>query len=163
MVHSRRVVSRRAHRHMVPSRRFPPRVSCPWQPSTHERPTDRPIMDKDKLFQLLDGFKVETPSWGYADTGTRFGKFLQPAAASTVDEKLADAGIVHKYTGCCPTVALHVLWDFSMGVDATETAEVAKKNGVRIGSINPNLFQDQMYKFGSAASPNEDARHHAGR
>jgi len=120
-------------------------------------------MDREQLFGLLDEFKIETPSWGYADTGTRFGKFLQPAAASTVDEKLADAGIVHKYTGCCPTVAVHVLWDFSVGVDATQTAQIAEKNGVRIGSINPNLFQDQVYKFGSATSPDERARHHASR
>jgi len=118
-------------------------------------------MDKDKLFQLLDDFKIETPSWGYADTGTRFGKFLQAAAASTIEEKLQDAGIVHKYTGCCPTVAVHVLWDFTVGVDAGATASVAEKNGVRIGAINPNLFQDQIYKFGSACSPDERARQHA--
>ena len=118
-------------------------------------------MDKDKLFQLLDDFKIETPSWGYADTGTRFGKFLQAAAASTIEEKLQDAGIVHKYTGCCPTVAVHVLWDFTVGVDASATASVAEKNGVRIGAINPNLFQDQIYKFGSACSPDERARQHA--
>ena len=118
-------------------------------------------MDKDRLFQLLDDFKIETPSWGYADTGTRFGKFLQAAAASTIEEKLQDAGIVHKYTGCCPTVAVHVLWDFTVGVDASATASVAEKNGVRIGAINPNLFQDQIYKFGSACSPDERARQHA--
>jgi L-rhamnose isomerase/sugar isomerase len=120
-------------------------------------------MDQEKLFSLLNGFKIETPSWGYADTGTRFGKFLQAAAASTIDEKLADAGVVHKYTGCCPTVAVHVLWDFSMGVDATATAAIAKKHGVRIGSINPNFFQDQVYKFGSACNGDEDARQHAHR
>ncbi|HLL87874.1 MAG TPA: TIM barrel protein, partial [Tepidisphaeraceae bacterium] len=119
--------------------------------------------DRDQLFTHLDEFKIELPSWGFADTGTRFGKFLQPAAASTIDEKLADAGVVNKYTACCPTVAVHVLWDFKVGVNATETAAIAKKNGVRIGSINPNLFQDQVYKFGSAASPNEAARHHAHR
>jgi L-rhamnose isomerase/sugar isomerase len=120
-------------------------------------------MNPEKLFSLLDQFKIETPSWGYADTGTRFGKFLQPAAASTIDEKLADAGIVHRYTGCCPTVAVHVLWDFSMGVDATETAAIANKHGVRIGAINPNLFQDQVFKFGSVASADERAQHHAHR
>src|SRR5438034_10558692 len=98
-------------------------------------------MDRDQLFNLLDGFKIETPTWGFADTGTRFGKFLQPAAAGTIDEKLADAGTVHRYTGCCPTVAVHVLWDFSIGVDATATAGVATRHGVPIGSINPNLFQ----------------------
>jgi L-rhamnose isomerase/sugar isomerase len=86
-------------------------------------------VDREKLFTLLDEFKIETPSWGYADTGTRFGKFHQAAAASTIEEKLADAGTVHKYTGCCPTVAVHVLWDFSMGVDAQATAKAAEKHG----------------------------------
>jgi len=120
-------------------------------------------MNRDQLFSLLDEFKIETPTWGYADTGTRFGKFRQAAAASTIEEKLADAGVVNKFTGCCPTVAVHVLWDFSMGVDATATAKVAQKHGVRIGSVNPNLFEDQIYKFGSVCSPDERARQHAGR
>jgi L-rhamnose isomerase/sugar isomerase len=120
-------------------------------------------MEREKLFALLDQFNIETPSWGYSDTGTRFGKFLQPAAASTIDEKLADAGTVHHYTGCCPTVAVHVLWDFSMGVNATATADIARKHGVRIGSINPNFFQDQVYKFGSTCNGDEAARQHAHR
>jgi L-rhamnose isomerase/sugar isomerase len=120
-------------------------------------------MNHDQLFTRLDEFMIEVPSWGFADTGTRFGKFVQPAAASTIEEKLHDAGLVHRYTGCCPSVAVHVLWDFSVGVDASYTAEVAKKNGVRIGSINPNLFQDQVYKFGSACSSDENARNHAHR
>jgi len=120
-------------------------------------------MDRDQLLTLLDHFKIETPSWGYADTGTRFGKFHQSAAACTIDQKLADAGVVNKYTGCCPSVAVHVLWDFSMGADATEKEKVAEKHGVRIGSVNPTLFEDQIYKFGSACSPDERARQHAGR
>lgn len=121
------------------------------------------FMDTTRLFTLLDEFKIETPSWGYSDTGTRFGKFLQTAAASTIEEKLADAGTVHKYTGCCPTVAVHVLWDFKEGVDATQTAKVARDHGVKIGAINPNLFQDQIYKYGSVCSPNERAQHAAHR
>ena len=118
-------------------------------------------MNTDDLFRKLDGFQIETPSWGYADTGTRFGKFLQPAAASTIEEKLQDAGVVHQLTGCCPKVAVHVLWDFPEGGSVPVITAEAEKNGVRIGSINPNLFQDQIYKFGSAASPNPDARTHA--
>jgi L-rhamnose isomerase/sugar isomerase len=115
-------------------------------------------LERDKLFALLDEFAIETPSWGYADTGTRFGKFPQPAAASSIEEKLADAGTVHRYTGCCPTVAVHVLWDFKEGVDPNETSSIAAKNGVQVGSINPNLFQDAVYKYGSSASPNPEAR-----
>jgi L-rhamnose isomerase/sugar isomerase len=110
------------------------------------------------IFEKLDAFNIETPSWGYADTGTRFGKFLQPAAASTIEEKLQDAGVVHRHTGCCPTVAVHVLWDFKPGVDPVSVAKSATTNGVAIGSINPNLFQDQAYKFGSVCSPDAAAR-----
>jgi L-rhamnose isomerase/sugar isomerase len=120
-------------------------------------------MDREQLFSFLDQFKIETPSWGYADTGTRFGKFRQAAAACTIEEKIADAGVVNKFTGCCPTIAVHVAWDFSMGVDAMATAKVAEKHGMRIGSVNPTLFEDQIYKFGSVCSPEERARQHAGR
>lgn len=102
-----------------------------------------------KVLRALDAFKIETPSWGYADTGTRFGKFLQDAAAIDLNDKLADAGQVHRLTGCCPTVAVHVLWDFKPGQNPAEVAALAKKHGVKIGSINPNLFQDQIYKYGS--------------
>jgi L-rhamnose isomerase/sugar isomerase len=120
-------------------------------------------MERDELFALLDGFQIETPSWGYSDSGTRFGKFHQAAAASTIHEKIADAGAVHQYTGCCPSMAVHVLWDFSMGVDAAGTAELAKKHGIRLGAVNPNFFEDQVYKFGSVCSPDEAAQTHAHR
>lgn len=97
----------------------------------------------------LDSFAIETPSWGFADTGTRFGKFFQDAAAIDLADKLADAGHVHALTGCCPTVAVHVLWDFKPGEDPKAVARLARRHGVKIGSINPNLFQDQCYKWGS--------------
>ncbi|MAE66923.1 MAG: sugar isomerase [Phycisphaeraceae bacterium] len=112
----------------------------------------------NRLFKALDGFKIELPSWGFADTGTRFGKFFQDAAASTIDEKLHDAGLVHKLTGSCPNVAVHVLWDFTEGEDPRMTRRLARKHGVRIGSINPNVFQDLHYKLGSFCSPDAKAR-----
>lgn len=99
--------------------------------------------------EALDTFKVETPSWGFADTGTRFGKFFQDAAAIDMNDKLADAGQVHALTGCCPTVATHVQWDFTPGEDPAKVGRLARKHGIKIGAINPNLFQDQEYKWGS--------------
>ena len=69
----------------------------------------------ETIHRALDSFRIETPSWGYSDTGTRFGKFHQPASAIDLDDKLADAAHVHRLTGCCPTVATHVLWDFAPG------------------------------------------------
>ena len=102
--------------------------------------------------QALDRFAIELPSWGFANTGTRFGKFIQDAAATTTEEKLADAGQVHAFTGCCPTVAMHVKWDFPCD------KATAAKYGVAIGSINPNVFEDQIYKHGSLGNPDPAVR-----
>jgi L-rhamnose isomerase/sugar isomerase len=114
-----------------------------------------------RIFQALEAFRIEIPSWGFANTGTRFGKFLQPAAASTIEEKFSDAGEVHKITGICPTIALHVLWDFPKGIaSAKDTAALATRYGVQAGSINPNVFQDQIYKYGSFGSPDASVRSH---
>ncbi len=71
----------------------------------------------DRIAKALDRFSIELPSWGFANTGTRFGKFLQPAAATSIEEKFADAAKVHALTGVNPTLALHVEWDLPNGVD----------------------------------------------
>jgi len=107
----------------------------------------------------LSAFQIELPSWGFANTGTRFGKFLQPAAAGTTAEKFADAAQVHRWTGVCPTVALHVLWDLPGGNgDAAGIESLAAQYGLRAGSINPNTFQDQIYKYGSFGNPDPEVR-----
>src|SRR5215472_8394631 len=116
----------------------------------------------DKVFAALETFRIELPSWGFANTGTRFGKFIQAAAATTTEEKFSDAGQVHLLTGVCPTVALHVLWDCPDGVHNTQDIEIfASRYGVAPGSINPNLFQDQEYKYGSFGNPDESIRRRA--
>jgi L-rhamnose isomerase/sugar isomerase len=110
----------------------------------------------------LDHFTIEVPSWGFANTGTRFGKFLQAGAATTLEEKFADAALVHALTGVTPSIALHVLWDLPRGLDdVPELARLVGKYGVRAGSINPNLFQDQEYKFGSLCNPDAVIRRRA--
>ena len=114
------------------------------------------------ILQALENFRIELPSWGFANTGTRFGKFLQPAAASTIEEKFSDAGQVHLLTGVCPTIALHVLWDCPDGKrNIEEINTLSARHGVRPGSINPNVFQDQEYKFGSFGNPDESVRKRA--
>jgi len=116
----------------------------------------------DSIVNAMEAFRIELPSWGFANTGTRFGKFLQPAAASTLEEKFSDAGQVHKWTGVCPTIALHVLWDLPQGVDdCREVQTLAVKHGLSAGSINPNTFQNQTYKYGSLGNPDEAVRQEA--
>jgi len=112
-----------------------------------------------EVFRTLERFRVEIPSWGFANTGTRFGKFLQAAAATTIEEKLSDASQVHRFTGVCPTVALHVQWDCPDGVNsADEIKRLSSHYGIQPGSINPNLFQDQIYKYGSFGNPDKSVR-----
>src|SRR5438067_1728533 len=116
----------------------------------------------ERIARALDTFRIELPSWGFSNTGTRFGKYLQPAAALTIDEKFSDAQQVHGLTGACPTLALHVLWDLPNGVDDVDRiATLAAKHGIRPGSINPNLFEEQIYKSGSFGNPDASVRQHA--
>jgi len=118
--------------------------------------------NSEMIFNALDTFRIELPSWGFANTGTRFGKFIQPAAATTTEEKFSDAGEVHRLTGVCPTIALHVLWDCPDGVQSSDhIKKFADRHGVLPGSINPNLFQDQEYKYGSYGNPDPAVRQRA--
>src|ERR1700722_5270605 len=126
---------------------------------------DRGVMAQDaegSVWQALDYFKIELPSWGFANTGTRFGKFMQPAAATNLAEKFSDAGMVNQLTGACPTVALHAIWDLPNGLkDVPHVKELSSKCGVAAGSINPNFFQGQEYKFGGVGNPDPAVRKHA--
>src|ERR1035438_5394905 len=102
---------------------------------------------------------IETPSWAYADSGTRFKVFTQPGAARNAHERVADAAVVHRFTGVAPSVALHIPWDH---VDDYEgLAKYAAELGLRIGAINPNLFQDDDYRLGSVCNPDPAVRRKA--
>src|ERR1700689_3160737 len=115
-----------------------------------------------RIFDALDKFAIEIPSWGFANTGTRFGKFQQAGAATCLEEKFADAAEVNRLTGATPTLALHVLWDLPNGIHAVgELKRLEQRFGIRAGSINPNLFQDQEYKFGSLCNPDARIRRQA--
>jgi L-rhamnose isomerase/sugar isomerase len=116
----------------------------------------------ERVFAALEKFRIEIPSWGFANTGTRFGKFIQEAAATTIEEKFSDAGQVHRLTGICPSMALHYLWDFPEGAgSAAMVKSLSQTYGVLPGSINPNLFQEQFYKFGSFGNPDKSVRDRA--
>jgi L-rhamnose isomerase/sugar isomerase len=103
--------------------------------------------------------RVETPSWGYGNSGTRFKVFAQPGVPRTPREKLDDAAKVHEFTGITPRVALHIPWD--KVDDYAALAAHAKDRGLELGAINANVFQDDSYKLGSVCHPDAAVRRKA--
>jgi len=116
--------------------------------------------DMERVKSCLKSFKIETPSWAYGDGGTRFKVFHAKGAARNLREKLQDAAQVHKLTGAAPTVAVHMLWDLA-DTSPEEASAYAKSLGLRIGAINPTLFEREEYKFGSLAHPDAKVRNKA--
>ena len=96
---------------------------------------------------------IETPSWGYANSGTRFKAFAWPGAATTTRQKMDDAAMVHKMTGIAPTVAVHIPWDRPEDNDYMGMRQYAEAQGIKIGAVNPNVFQDDEYRLGSLGNP----------
>jgi L-rhamnose isomerase/sugar isomerase len=116
-------------------------------------------MREDVVLERLAALAIETPSWGYGNSGTRFHVYPWPGAARTVWERIDDAALVHRLTGCCPSVALHIPWD--RVEDWSELRAHAGKQGIRIGAINPNLFGDDDYRLGSLCHPDARVRERA--
>ncbi|MGW1664239.1 L-rhamnose isomerase [Streptomyces microflavus] len=102
---------------------------------------------------------IETPSWGYGNSGTRFKVFAQPGVPRTPWEKLEDAAKVHEFTGVAPKVSLHIPWDEVE--DYAALAAYAEDHGLRLGAINANTFQDDAYKLGSVCHPDAHVRRRA--
>ncbi|HUC06178.1 MAG TPA: TIM barrel protein, partial [Acidimicrobiales bacterium] len=117
------------------------------------------MADQRQVMDVLRHQHIETASWAYGLTGTRFKVFAKPGAARTAFEKVSDAAQVHRHTGVAPSVALHIPWD---RVDDFEhLAKHASDEGIRIGAINPNVFQEEDYKLGSVCHPDAAVRRRA--
>jgi len=116
---------------------------------------DNPHPSSD-VERALAALEIETPSWGYGDSGTRFATFQQPGRPRDVFERVEDAAEVHRLTGTAPAVALHFPWDAVDDLD--NLRDDVHGLGLRVGAVNPNLFQDPDYKLGSLAHPDERIR-----
>ena len=103
--------------------------------------------------------RIETPSWAYGNSGTRFKVFGQPGVPRSAFEKVADAAQVHRHTGIAPSVALHIPWD--KVDDYSQLAKHAQDEGIELGTINANVFQDDDYKLGSVCNPDPRVRRKA--
>ncbi|MEA2535440.1 MAG: L-rhamnose isomerase / sugar isomerase [Actinomycetota bacterium] len=109
--------------------------------------------------EALRAQAIELPSWAFGNSGTRFKVFSQKGIPRDPFEKIADAAMVHRVTGVAPSVALHIPWD---AVDDYEAlAKHAAEQGVRIGVINANVFQDDDYMLGSVTNPDPRVRRKA--
>jgi L-rhamnose isomerase/sugar isomerase len=117
------------------------------------------MTDLARVKEALRGQRIETPSWAFGNSGTRFKVFPQEGVPRNPYEKVADAATVHRFTGVAPTVALHIPWD--KVDDYAELASYAKEQGVALGAINSNVFQDNDYKLGSVTNPDPAIRRKA--
>lgn len=111
------------------------------------------------IARRLEALAIEVPSWAYGNSGTRFKVFGSPGTPRTVEEKIADAAAVHRFTGLAPTVALHIPWD--QVDDFAALAKYAEEQGVALGTINSNTFQDDDYKLGSLSHADPKVRQKA--
>ncbi len=114
------------------------------------------MRDLTAVKTALRSHRIELPSWAFGNTGTRFKVFAQPGVPRTVQEKVADAAQVHRFTGIAPSVAVHIPWDKTS--DYAALASYAAEHGIAIGTVNANVFQDDDYKLGSIANPDPKIR-----
>jgi L-rhamnose isomerase/sugar isomerase len=112
-----------------------------------------------EIAPLLEGQAIEVPSWAYGNSGTRFKVFGTPGTPRTVEEKVADAATVHRFTGLAPSVALHIPWD--LVDDYAALRGYAEDLGIRLGTINSNTFQDDDYKLGALTHTDKRVRQKA--
>jgi L-rhamnose isomerase/sugar isomerase len=115
-------------------------------------------IDVAEVTRRLKAQRIETPSWGYANSGTRFKAFPWPGAARTAREKIDDAALVHRMTGIAPSVAIHIPWDKPEDGDYHAMRDYARAQGIQIGAVNPNVFQDDAYRLGSFGNPDPATR-----
>jgi L-rhamnose isomerase/sugar isomerase len=117
------------------------------------------MLTREQVKAAVKALPIELPSWGFGNAGTRFGAFPEPGAARDIYEKIEDAASVHRLTGASPSVAVHIPWDLPpAGKTWADIAQFAKGEGVAMGAINPNLFQDHEYKLGSVCHPDAAVR-----
>ncbi len=116
-------------------------------------------IDLNQVRAQLQALAIETPSWGYGDSGTRFKVFQKEGVPRNPYEKFEDAAQVHQVTGLCPSVAIHIPWD--KVDDYSKLKSNAEGLGLAIGAVNPNLFQEDEYMLGSVTNADPAIRRQA--
>jgi L-rhamnose isomerase/sugar isomerase len=117
------------------------------------------MIEPTAVTAALRAQRIELPSWAFGNSGTRFKVFSQPGVPRDPYEKISDAAQVHRFTGVAPTVSLHIPWD--KVDDYRDLAGHAESQGVRLGVINSNTFQDDDYRLGSVTHADPRVRRKA--
>jgi L-rhamnose isomerase / sugar isomerase len=122
------------------------------------------IKGPDAIIRKLMDFQVAIPSWALGTGGTRFGRFSGGGEPRTLEEKIADVGLLHRLNRSSGAISLHIPWDIPR--DPAAIKELAAEAGLRFDAMNSNTFQDQpgqkhSYKFGSLQHVRKEVRRQA--
>ncbi len=109
---------------------------------------------KKKLTELV----IELPSWAVGDSGTRYGTFKDAGAARNVWDRIEDCVEIQRVVGVCPAMATHVLWDVTDDGAYGPVRDYARERGLKIGTVHPNTFKGQQFRFGSICNRSETIR-----
>lgn len=123
----------------------------------------RNISTEDLLSELRQ-FQVAIPSWALGTGGTRFGRYPGGGEPGSLEEKIADIGLLHALNRSSGAVSLHIPWDIPD--DPARIKSLAAEHGIRFDAVNSNTFQDQpgqehSYKFGSLCHTDPAVRRQA--
>lgn len=115
-------------------------------------------LDVDSIKKSIKDMVVELPSWAVGNSGTRYGTFRDKGAASTIWDKIDDCTEIQRVLGVCPVMASHVLWDVTDDGKYGPVKDYAELKGMKIGTVHPNTFAGQEFRYGSICSPEEHVR-----
>jgi len=111
-----------------------------------------------KVIEEINNLVIELPSWAVGDSGTRYGVFRQSGSARNIWDKIDDCAEINKFIGTSPVMATHALWDRPENGDFVSVKKYAAERGLKIGTVHPNTFMGQEFKFGSICNPDKKIR-----
>lgn len=120
--------------------------------------------DVDSLLHKITSFQIAIPSWALGAGGTRFGRFSMGGEPRSLEEKIADVGLLHALNKSSDAISLHIPWDVPENTTAIKA--LAEEYSLVFDAVNSNTFQDQpgqghSYKFGSLSHTDHAVRQQA--
>ncbi len=122
------------------------------------------INNTEAIIEKLIAFQIAIPSWALGTGGTRFGRFSGGGEPRSLEEKIADVGLLHALNKSSGSISLHIPWDIP--TDYAAIKSLASSYGISFDAVNSNTFQDQpqqalSYKYGSLQHVDKEVRKQA--